>query len=619
MTDLLALATLIGGSLVASGAPTIQDPKAEVRVVLRFVDGAGAPVEGVSATLGALPAAATPAPVTSGADGRVDLRCAEADIVTLQSKHTTRAAARWHWVGLSAGEALDLGDVELPVAAALNVHIIDTSGLLLDRDWRVHASDVSQSRGPGRASLHFEAPVDLATGSCQLTGLTPGKVRVGARGPGIAQIDDVEVTVEAGATLDVQLLYKGDDLARVITVEVEPHLVPFHGYGPSPVTLIDAAGQRHALKRATGAEKWFLAALADGEYTLEIDERPFVPWRAEGVRPGQTVRAVLRGDAAVQLEVIGLDGVTAETNYTVFARHLGDSSGRLGRALTPSAPGTFGELPAGTLDLEIRVEGLPMRRVRVADLSPGEVRAVRAQLTTLGTLRGVLRDANGAPVAGQSLEVTRGEVHGHSHRGTNMSAIRTVGGERRLVPIPRVGHVLHTDERGEFTLAELAPDVYALRVPLTVVTMIDHVVEVVAGDGPPVDLTLPPLYDARLHVLVPEGVNTKTLAVSVARVDADDGPLGRYGETKTIALDSKGRCTVPRLIEGEFTLELVPVLTGDLRLAAERPFGPGARIDLGGFALGRYLWLEPGEDPAALEHVFDARSRFPRDSGAPPK
>lgn len=619
MADRLALTTLLGATLIAAGAATAQDRRAEVRVVVRFVDDAGAPIQGVSATLSAPPTATTPAPVASGADGRVDLRCAAGEFVTLQAKHPTRATARWQWVGLVAGEALDLGDVELPIAAALNVHIVDSSGELLDRGWRVRAIDDSDRRGPGRANLLVEEPVDHATGSCRLTGLTPGKVRVGAYGSGIVQIDEVVVTVEAGATLDVQLVYGGDDLARVITVEVEPHLVPFRGYGPSPVTLIDAAGQRHALKRAMDAEKWFLASVVDGEYTLEIDERPFAPWRADDVRPGQTVRAELRGDAAVRLEVIGLDGVTVHTNYTVFARHLGDSSGRLGRALTPSAPGTFGELPAGTLDLEVRVEGLPMRRVRVADLAPGEVRVVRTQLTTLGTLRGVLRDTSGAPVSGQSIEVTRGEVHGHTRRGMNMSATRMVGGERRLVPIPRVGHVLQTDERGEFTHAELEPDLYAVRVPVTAVTMVDVLVDVVAGDGPLVELVLPPLFDARLRVLVPDGIDATTLAVGVARADAMGGGMGRFGENATVALDNDGRCTIPRLIEGEYTLELVPILTGDLRRAAGRPLGPGARVDLGGFALGRYLWLEPGEDPATLEHLFDARSRIPRDPGAPPK
>lgn len=144
-------------------------------------------------------------------------------------------------------------------------------------------------------------------------------------------------------------------------------------------------------------------------------------------------------------------------------------------------------------------------------------------------------------------------------------------------------------------------------------------VDVPLGEAPPITLTLPPLFEARLRVLLPAGVDPSTLAVQVAWCDPET--LLVRTDSEPFPLDAEGRRTIPGLVEGEYALHLVaaPVAApqeGGARRRRDRD-ATGARLDLGGFALGRALWLEPGEDPATFYHTFDVRQRLPKDLRAP--
>ncbi|MBK7874472.1 MAG: hypothetical protein IPJ77_01735 [Planctomycetes bacterium] len=266
----------------------------------------------------------------------------------------------------------------------------------------------------------------------------------------------------------------------------------------------------------TGSEfAW--EGLADGEYTLEIDDPRFERFVRPGVKPGERVNATLRGSAALELALtangkklerckvsVEIDGRT--TIYgkdfqsgTWVKRNVELQRGPYplvdGAAALP-ADGIVRGLVPGACVLHLEAPGLPPRRVEVAELRAGETRRIAVEFASDAAskeraLAGVVRRADWkTPRADVVVTATRGGIAGKkgAERGLRMAAVPGKG----KVRVPGIDFETRTDAAGRFRFDQAADGEWTVEVAWSPWLASERTVTLGAGANAPLELDEPP-------------------------------------------------------------------------------------------------------------------------------
>ncbi|MEZ6017086.1 MAG: carboxypeptidase regulatory-like domain-containing protein [Planctomycetota bacterium] len=472
-----------------------------------------------------------PTPVTSGEDGRFSVSFVppRAYQFTLDTTKAGYGGISWRWSQVAPGADLDLGTTVIEREGVLVGYIVDGQGALLVEGWRVSAFSNWGAGAGDRSTLGAHSTVDPDTGAFRIEGLPPGKLRVSASS-GSVRIPDTSVTTKPGEETSVELRYTGPDPRRKLVVSISTR--PFYPFRPDAGTVhaIAADGTRTALVQEPGrANDWYVPDIAPGTYRVEIRDPRFVDWTQE-VRPGQAAQARLEGNAALRVSVVddatgavvpsfALDVAYRDVNFSpsVFRVREADASappGDLYRGIVP-----------GDLTIEVLADGWPKATVAVDALAPHETRDVEVRLMGATSLRGRVVDASGAPLAGVEVEVTRGDVPGHSSESGGVRSMSgSFAGKAGPIKIPPRDAVAVTAADGTFTFEGLGAGPHTLFAPLGLFAAASA-----HADLPtvaPVELIAPPWVAVSVHMLVPDDQDVNELSLSPSfRVPGEFAPL----------------------------------------------------------------------------------------------
>jgi len=594
--------------------PVPDDTPCTLRGVL--VDEAGAPVPGVTLAASGWEANSDlvrrfgtpknwqdPAPVTTDAEGRFVLTFVppRAYQFTLDAAPPGLGKVGWRWHSIAPGAELDLGRTVLEPEAVLVGHIVDAQGNLLIDGWVVTANHNWNSGLNGRDTTMSRSVVDPATGQFRIEGLPPGKLRVTATS-GSIRVPELDVTTQKGVETTVELRYTGPDPKRKLVVTISTR--PFHPFRPAEdaVHAIAADGTRIALvPEPRRANDWYVPDIAPGVYRVEVRDPRFIDWSQDGVAPGQAARARLEGSAALRVRVVDGDtGVPVEA----FALDIGfrgvNFSPNVFRVreadAAPPAGGLYRGIVPGDLTVEVIAAGWPNARTLVDALAPGETRDVEVRLVRAQPLRGRVVDTAGRPIAGVSVQATRGEVPGHDRPDGGTSTISgSANGKSFQVEVRYRDAGVTTAEDGTFTLDGLGAGTYTLLSDLG--RFLEVVTRVTLPSDAPVTLTAPASGLVSIRLLLPEGTDTARLGVSVHATTP--GEVDHLRSARRGFTDQLWRPTV----EGEFPAERLPLGRHQLSLLRVTTDEFGSSTD--------GILTEELEVVGDAEVVLDLRERFP--------
>lgn len=314
-------------------------------------------------------------------------------------------ATRWIWLE-DARSALDLGTIEVAHAGALDVLVLDESGALAGSTASV--STVGDFlRGPdGTFVFARAARAPCEAGRAVLRGLPAGEVELEARSQRGIPIARAKAVVRAGATVAVTLGPNGFSTGRRLLVDVVLPADSQRDAWPDSIVLTASDGSQRTARVIClgGGASWTLLyafhGLDDGEHELTIRAPGFVPWRRSGLRPGERVRAELRGPSAIRVSLVERDGSTIVTGLPArleFARKH-DGVFVFHRSVTTTeAESTVEGLLPGSYSIVARHPLHELGTGLVAELADGETRDVRIKLDPGRQLHGRIVNADGAP------------------------------------------------------------------------------------------------------------------------------------------------------------------------------------------------------------------------------
>jgi len=317
------------------------------------------------------------------------------------------AAASWRWSEIRPGAVLELGEIELPRAGAVEGRLVDGEGRpLLGQSWQVYGDSIGL-RGQGRNETRVFAMVDPTTASFRLEGLWPGRTQLKAYSEMANWVDGPQVIVTAEETLAADIVYRGPDNTRRIGISifVEPYYVVDD---PAPERMhLEGAAQPLTARWIRGSsQSYSFDGLEPGVYSVVIDDPRFLPWRKDGVTPGTQVDAYLVGSSAVRLSVLGAQGAPVERfAVRVSFRNVGFSPRDFDvhDGASALAGGLVAGLVPGDYRIAVRCADGASGFVDVDDLAAGETRAATIALDATAFVTGRVLRPDGAPAAGAEV------------------------------------------------------------------------------------------------------------------------------------------------------------------------------------------------------------------------
>lgn len=539
---------------------------------------------------------------TTDADGRFRVRFVppRAFQFVLDLRATLYVPVTWRWSTIEPGEVKDLGDIELERGAAIVGRIVDGRGRTLAGEWTVSAQPAEGELGKDRQRARSSARADPLTRAYSLDAVRPGKVRVSASSSLGSNTVEREVEVAAGATVELELVYGGPDLARRIVVS--PSVERMQAFSPLVVALDmhGPGGDRH-IEGSRNTSRFEIDDLEPGSYSFSITDPRFEPWGESGVVPGTRVRAVLRGNAAIALSVIDAASATQLEGYSVALRIVRPNSSPqifplLEAGAAPPADSVYRGIVPGDYELAVRAPGKVECVVLVQALAPGETRAVVAKLGAGATIDGRVVEADGHTPTGD-VEVTLARA------GVNEALLRLTGG-------PTLTRSTRTTGDGRFHFEGL-PNVNVELRALYSVHVASPPVSVsreASDNGDEVVLVLPGW--GRLHgrVRVPDAeaassvrLNFTPRGVSPEEQQRLSMGMMRERERYTFELAADGSYTTGPLPAGKCAVVLSLPMYSVKTERWRQSIGAG-EIELG------YVLVVAGADTA---HDFDAKIAFP--------
>lgn len=390
----------------------LVDPRAALLRV-RFVDDQGRAIAGTSWTLAGwvgntervlehgVPGDWADPSGETGADGTLEVVFVPppAFQFSLDAGAPGFAAVSWRWGEVAPGARLELGDVRLRRAGAIVGQVVDAAGEpMIGTDWHLLVTSIPQP-GAGRDETRAFPSFDSSTGTFWSESVLPGPNELSAHHPLAGELS-TSITAIAGETVEVQLCYRGPELARrlVVATQSSPFFVP--NLPPGAVRLETPEGEAWTPSPDSRLDRVVFDGLEPGAYRATVLVPGFQPWSREDARPGTVVEARLEPAASIVLTALGCSAVDAE-RFTVGGVEDGERG--LERLLCNGAvpierggePLVLPLLP-GDWSLRVRAGGV-RADTRVLDLVPGEARPVVVDLAARTVVTGRVVEADGEP------------------------------------------------------------------------------------------------------------------------------------------------------------------------------------------------------------------------------
>jgi hypothetical protein len=312
------------------------------------------------------------------------------------------ARVSWRFFQLPPAQVTDVGDVRMPRSGSIRGRVVDERGAPVTGPWNVHAWSAWKPEGAGADMSSARTRTEAERAEFLLEGLPPGPASLRAHSNMTNWIDGPVVEVKPGEELVADIVYRGPDNSRRITVTTFNR--PFHVFSnpePGTLKLLGADGTTRVAERVAGSsQSWSFEDLPPGTYTAQIDDPRFLPWSEAGLSPGQTAKAQLVGASAIALTVLGEDGAPVEP-YRMRLRYRNVTFQpdtfelRRAEAAAP-AHGTYSALVPGECSVIVEAAGYASGSVDVDALAAGETRAVEMRLSRGSTVSGTVLDGSAA-------------------------------------------------------------------------------------------------------------------------------------------------------------------------------------------------------------------------------
>ncbi len=612
---------------LADVSAAVTKPASLAKVIGRLLLPNGAPASGVKLALtghqswkqdgvrrGRPDDLQVPESVLSGPEGRFEFSFEPPPDVRyeLEASLAKHAWESWRWRAMQPGELRDLGDLKLLRTGEVLVSLVDRKGDPLTGMWIAYATPIRPEVGLGgvhRTTRSFSAWEREPDGRYLIKHVPVGKVRLHAQSPIIDRVPGPKLQVRAGRTSQATIRYRGPETSAKLRLECRTE----KSRGSHLQALASVRLLKDGKLVALGSAKprswsYIFEGLEPGLYTIEIDDPRFERWSRSGIKLGGTVRATLKGNAAIVLRVV--DDATDEEleSYSLRARFLPgevrfwpDEVELLEAGAKPPSGGRFeGMLPAAQV-LVIESAGYAHFESPQLDLLPGETRQVEARMQ-----RGV--DVSGrfsSALGGLGLDAASVFLlpTGSAQRSIPPSR-REVLMSGRTYDSLSFQREVETDADGRFAFESIPPGEYALLGHANdwLVATLDPVI--VRVGAPVHGLELQAVETARLtgQLIGPERASFSEFLVE-ARPSAEsvwprhlrEGPL-------IVPVDEAGYFDLPALPVGKLTL----LLTQAPIQVAE---GMGMFVEHRGLAMYlAELELAVGEE---RELRFDLSQRWP--------
>jgi hypothetical protein len=530
---------------------------------------------------------------TTDADGRFSIRFdpPRAFQFTLQAKQTGFAGVAWRWGEIAPGAVVDVGEVVLLAGATLEGRIVDREGNALgEQGWTVFARSAGLRERNGRDETQVLAHVHPGSARFRLEDVMPGRVELRVDSD-MADFSGPPVTLAAGETRTLDLVYEGPDNSRRITLSTSS--TPFHVMSSPDAEHVQLHGPGAEVRTATrpGSGDIAFEDLPDGAYTITIDDPRYLPWTSPALHPGQNARAKLEGSSALALRVLDEHGEPLEAfELRVEFRNV---NFRPTQFAVAHERGLVRGMFAGDYTVHVTA-GERQGAAEIDGLLAGETRALTLALGEACTVSGSVVYRDGPPAAGLEVLLLRpaevddspdSPVLTHNMFSSNAeylrkeidSAVSDASGHFRFV-VPRAGaYVVHATQDG----SSVSSDVLEL-----------------SGDGREgIELVLPRGGRLRGRLLADGEVSWAGFRVSFQ-------PAPGKGDSLAPRFAGDSIC----LLEADGRFELGPVPAGSgvvrLQLPEERSSAAGA---MSSPSSGQELGTVTIEEGAVLERDFEVR------------
>ena len=359
-------------------------------------------------------------------------------------------------IELPAGGAgnVDLGTLRLTPTPVLNVTVLaaETGRPLsgarvrveLDEDRGDDAGAAMMRRfGVGGGAGPDSGRTD-SSGKCALNAVEGAQSRLDVTRRGFAPQRVVVPPVDGGATEQVvrmlvggaaEVLVRGPDEQPMAGIDVD-HRTPL---GDSDRRKTDEQGVARFEHLTPGEHEFRIAAIGGGMFAAEFAratgrDQAMEPWLAVEIADGEAANVTLTKSPTARLTGVvrenGMPLAGARVSFREGQQGAGDGDvatnmmesvmGRMGQASTRTAKtgddGVFelSELPSGAHSLRVTHRDRAMASTVLVTLRDGDNRFdVDLEMTTL---RGVVRDPEGNPVAGAKVTVARKSANGEGAR-----------------------------------------------------------------------------------------------------------------------------------------------------------------------------------------------------------
>ncbi|MEO6708554.1 MAG: hypothetical protein ABI054_06800, partial [Planctomycetota bacterium] len=488
------------------------------------------------ATAFGLPANWTdPALQTANSEGRFEFSFdpPRAFYFSMAVNHPSAAKAAWRWNELSGGSVLDLGDVELEPCVNIAAVILDASSNPVSAGWSVTAKASAPNHANGRQATSIKASCAAGASEILLERVPARRVMLEADTPSGGRIQPVAVDPLVNQTAHVELRYVGPDLSRRITVITSTQ--PFYNFyfaGFEVSATAAGAAPIQGTCNQSGLMAYFIDDCAPGSYDVRIDNPRFLPWSKSGVQPGEVVKAKLVGNATLQLHLSLDNGTPYLGAFGLRARFASSNSFPTSQSEIVLVDATkpppqdlrIGGVIAADYEMTLEAAGFPPQKIAISGLAANEVRDVNVSLGSALSLRGRVLAADGTtPMAGVDLQLTRGDIAGHTLAvGTNLV---TYQGQ-----VPRIDQQIASDAQGEFVFDGLSGGHWTLRTAwgnyLQAVQTID-----LSAAAEPLVIRQPASGMLSGHLLLPASVSLESTRLVVSLEESESRAETIFGES----------------------------------------------------------------------------------------